>query len=108
MITLGDQRRRGRSARVSDAASHIHFPVLSLSAEVEAEPAPAGLGLALCGQGAEVVARVQDPAGELLGHRGAHEAGMHAEHANLRPGQFAGQQLGQPGDAALATANAET
>jgi hypothetical protein len=97
----------------------------------------------LSGQGAEVVVRVQDPAGELvggaqsdggdevggglrvspsplggfaeagqpgmallspgqlLGHRGTHEPGMHAEHADLRPGQFAGQRLGQPGDAGL-------
>jgi hypothetical protein len=52
--------------------------VLSLSAWVEAEPAPAGLRLALPGQGAEVVARVQDPAGELVGctqRDGGDEAG---------------------------------
>ena len=39
--------------------------------------------------------------GQLLGHRGVHEPGMHAEHANPSPGQFAGQRLGQPGDAGL-------
>jgi hypothetical protein len=41
--------------------------VLSLSAEVEAEPAPVGLRLALSGQRAEVIAPVQDPAGQLVG-----------------------------------------
>jgi hypothetical protein len=139
LITLSGQRQRRHSARVSMRSAKSSSPVLSLSVEVEAEPAPVGLRLALRGQGAEVVARVQDPGGELvgcaqrdggdevggglrvspsslcrfteagqpgtallapgqlLGHRGAHEAGVYADHADLSLGKFAGQRLGQPG-----------
>jgi hypothetical protein len=54
---------RFRRDSKSTYARHPHLPP---SGHVEAEPAPVRLRLALIGQGGEIIARVQDPAGEMV------------------------------------------